>query len=168
MISSAPTGLISSFGVAKQESFEKESKGEWRMPNKNCKIENGTVYVYIDNAWIQPSFKRYENIQPVGEAGANGVVVKATHKTTGRLDAIKIWLPRKRNGITEVNKQQYKAEIQKIAELKDPRIPVIYDAWTENNCYCCSMEYIDGVTYEKWRYSFQEYPCRSSGKNPHY
>ena len=34
--------------------------------------------------------------------------------------------------------------------MNDPRIAKIYDAWTENGCYCCSMEFIDGITYEKW------------------
>lgn len=39
---------------------------------------------------------------------------------------------------------------EKIAKINDRRIATIHDAWTENGCYCCSMEFIDGITYEKW------------------
>ena len=120
------------------------------MTNPNYKYENGVISIKINDKWIQPSFNRYENIEPIGEPGANGVVIKATHKITKRIDAIKIWLPRIRNGKNEVREEQYEAEVQKIAKLNDPRIATIHDAWNENGCYCCSMEYIDGITYEKW------------------
>lgn len=120
------------------------------MPNPNYKYEDGKIKVKIDDSWIEPSFERYENIKPIGEPGANGVVIKGTHKITGRDDAIKIWLPRIRNGKNEIREEQYLAEVRKIAKLKDSRIATIHDAWTENGCYCCSMEFIDGITYEKW------------------
>lgn len=120
------------------------------MSNSNYKYEDGKIKIKIDGLWIEPSFERYENIEPVGEPGANGVVIKGIHKITGRVDAIKIWLPRKRNGKNEIRENQYLAEVQKIAKLKDPRIATIHDAWTENGCYCCSMEFINGITYEKW------------------
>lgn len=120
------------------------------MPNQNYKYKNGKIKVKIDGSWIEPNFERYENIKPIGEPGANGVVIKGTHKITKRDDAIKIWLPRERNGKNEINKEQYLAEVQKIAKLKDSRIATIHDAWTENGCYCCSMEFIDGITYERW------------------
>lgn len=120
------------------------------MPNPNYRYKDGKIMVKMDGSWIEPNFKRYENIKPIGEPGANGVVIKGTHKITKRNDAIKIWLPRKRNGKYEIREQQYLAEIQKISQLNDPRIAKIYDAWTEKGCYCCSMEFIDGITYEKW------------------
>lgn len=120
------------------------------MINPNCEYKDGKIKVKIGDAWIEPSFERYENIRPIGEPGANGVVVKGTHKITKRDDAIKIWLPRNRNGKSEIREEQYLAEIQKIANFKDPRIATIHDAWTENEFFCCSMEYIDGITYEKW------------------
>lgn len=120
------------------------------MHNPNYEYKNGKIRVKIADSWIEPSFDRYENIKPIGEPGANGVVIKGTHKITRRDDAIKIWLPRKRNGKNEIREAQYLAEVQKIAKLKDPRIATIHDAWTENGCYCCSMEFIDGITYEKW------------------
>lgn len=120
------------------------------MPNPNYKFENNKVSIKIKGEWIQPSFERYENIKPVGEPGANGVVVKATHRITKRVEAIKIWLPRKRNGKNDISIEQYKAEVQKIAKINDPRIATIHNAWIENDCYCCSMEYIEGITYEKW------------------
>lgn len=120
------------------------------MVNPNYEYKDGKIKVKIDGLWIEPNFERYENIKPIGEPGANGVVIKGTHKITGRDDAIKIWLPRKRNGKNEIREEQYLAEVQKIAKLKDPRIATIHDAWLENGCYCCSMEFIDGITYEKW------------------
>ena len=120
------------------------------MPNSNYEYKYGKINVKIDGSWIEPSFERYENIEPIGEPGANGVVIKGTHKITGRDDEIKIWLPRERNGKNEIRVEQYLAEVQKIASLKDARIATIHDAWTENGCYCCSMEFINGITYEKW------------------
>lgn len=120
------------------------------MLNPNYEYKDGKIKVKINGSWIEPSFERYENIQPIGEPGANGVVIKGTHKITRRDDAIKIWLPRKRNGKNEIREEQYLAEVQKIAKLKDSRIATIHDAWTENGCYCCSMEFIEGITYEKW------------------
>lgn len=120
------------------------------MSNQNYKYEDGKIQVKIDGSWIEPNFERYENIKPIGEPGANGVVIKGTHKITKRIDAIKIWLPRKRNGKNEIREEQYLAEVQKITQLNHPRIAKIYDAWTEKGCYCCSMEFIDGITYEKW------------------
>ncbi len=120
------------------------------MSNPNYEYKDGKIKVKIDGSWVEPCFDRYENIMPIGEPGANGVVVKGTHKITGRDDAIKIWLPRKKNGKDEIREEQYLAEVQKIAKLKDSRIATIHDAWTENGCYCCSMEFINGITYEKW------------------
>lgn len=120
------------------------------MINPNYEYKDGKIKVKIGDSWVEPSFERYENIRPIGEPGANGVVVKGTHKITRRDDAIKIWLPRNRNGKNEIREEQYLAEVQKIAKLKDSRIAEIYDAWTEKGCFCCSMEFIDGITYEKW------------------
>ena len=120
------------------------------MINPNCEYKDGKIKVKIGDEWIEPSFERYENIRPIGEPGANGVVVKGTHKITKRDDAIKIWLPRNRNGKSEIREEQYLSEVQKIANLKDPRITTIHDAWTEKGFFCCSMEFIDGITYEKW------------------
>lgn len=120
------------------------------MANPNYEYKDGKIKIKINDSWIEPTFERYENLKPVGEPGANGVVIKGTHKITGRDDAIKIWLPRERNGQNLIRKDQYLAEVKKIAQIKDERIATIHDAWTENNCYCCSMEFIDGITYEKW------------------
>lgn len=120
------------------------------MGNPNYQYKNGTNKIKINGLWIEPTFAHYENVKPIGEPGANGVVLKGKHKITGREDAIKIWLPRERNGKMEIKKEQYLAEVQKIAKLNDPRIATIYDAWTENGFYCSSMELIDGITYKKW------------------
>ena len=68
------------------------------MLNPNYKYKDGKIRVKVNGLWIEPSFERYENIEPIGKPGANGVVIKGTHKITRRDDAIKIWLPRKRNG----------------------------------------------------------------------
>lgn len=120
------------------------------MQNPNYRYRNEKIELKIDGSWIELSLKDYENIKPIGEPGANGVVVRGTHKTTKREDAIKIWLPRKRNGKNEVREEQYLAEVQKNVKFNDHRIARIYNAWQENGCYCCSMEFIDGITYEKW------------------
>jgi serine/threonine protein kinase len=121
------------------------------MTNSNYRYQDGKIELYINGSWIEPVFKDYDDIKPIGEPGANGVVLKGTHKITKREDAIKVWLPRKRNGKFEIREDQYLAEIQKITKLNDPRIATIYNAWTENGCYCCSMELINGITFEQWR-----------------
>lgn len=120
------------------------------MPNPNYKYKDGKIKIKINDSWIEPIFEQYENLMPIGEPGANGVVIKGTHKITGRDDAIKIWLPREQNGKNEVRVEQYIAEVQKVAKLNDERIVTIHNAWIENDCYCCSMEFIDGITYKKW------------------
>ena len=50
------------------------------MPNPNYEYKDGKIKVKIDGSWIEPNFERYENIKPIGEPGANGVVIKGTHK----------------------------------------------------------------------------------------
>lgn len=120
------------------------------MVNQNYRNESGKIEVKINDSWIEPKFEQYESIESIGQPGANGVVIKGIHKKTKREDAIKIWLPRNRNGKEQVNEEQYLEEIRKIAKLNDSRIVKIYDAWEENGCYCCSMEYIAGITYETW------------------
>ena len=120
------------------------------MSNPNYKCEDGKIKLNINNSWIEPSFEQYENIESLGEPGANGVVIKGTHKITRRDEAIKIWLPRNRDGKNEVRVKQYLAEVQKIAKLNDPRIVTVYDAWEENGLYCCSMELVNGITYKEW------------------
>jgi len=120
------------------------------MSNPNFKLDNGEIKIKIRNKWTTVNFNEYENIEIVGKPGANGVVVKGIHKITGRIDAIKIWLPRKDAKNGEVRESQYYAEIQKIAKLNHPNIVKIYNAWIENSCYFCSMEYIDGCTLKTW------------------
>lgn len=120
------------------------------MSNPNFKLDNGEIKIKIKNKWTIVNFNEYENIEIVGEPGANGVVVKGIHKITGRVDAIKIWLPRKDAKNGGVRESQYYAEIQKIAKLNHPNIVKIYNAWIENSCYFCSMEYIDGCTLKTW------------------
>ena len=120
------------------------------MSNSNYEYKDGIIKIRIGDSWVEPRFSRYSNLEPIGEPGANGVVIKGMHKVTERIDAIKIWLPRNKNGKEEVREDQYLQEVRKIARLKDSRIVTIHDAWEENGCYCCSMEYIDGVTYKRW------------------
>lgn len=120
------------------------------MSNPNFKVEDGKIKLRIRNEWIEPEFRGYEEIKLIGEPGANGAVVSGIHKVTGRKDAIKVWIPRagSKNGIVREN--QYYAEIRKVAQLKNEHIVTIYDAWIDGDCYFCSMEYIDGITFEKW------------------
>lgn len=120
------------------------------MGNPNCKFEDGRLKIKINKNWFEPKFEKYEEIEPIGEPGANGVVVRGVHKITERTDAIKIWLPRKIKGEVQIRKEQYLAEVKKIAKLNDSRFAAIHDAWIEGNCFCYSMEYIKGCTYHEW------------------
>lgn len=83
------------------------------MANPNFEYKGGKIKIRINDSWIEPVFERYENLKPIGEPGANGVVIRGTHKITGREDAIKIWLPREKNGQNWIRKDQYLAEVKK-------------------------------------------------------
>ncbi|MBE5833976.1 MAG: hypothetical protein E7309_05010 [Butyrivibrio sp.] len=120
------------------------------MPNPNYKNIDGIMKVKINNDWIEPKFDRYEDLKPIGEPGANGVVICGKHKVLKRTEAIKIWLPRQVGNTSMIRKDQYLSEVQKVAALNDPHFPSVHDAWTENGCLCSSMELIDGCTYNAW------------------
>jgi len=105
------------------------------------------IYIYDEGIKREFRIKNYSFIQDLG-SGANGFVVKALHKITGRFDAIKIWYPNKKSKNGEVNREQYIEEIQKIASLNFEQVATIYDADIESNIFYCVMEFIDGHTLE--------------------
>lgn len=120
------------------------------MANKNYKYQNGKLEVYISEKWREVTFDGYEFIDEIS-SGANGVVLKARHNITERVDAIKIWLPHKRSTNGSVSEEQYLREIRKISHLKNSNIAVIYDAKTiDNKIYMCAMEYIEGIPLKEW------------------
>ena len=93
---------------------------------------------------------KYKLLDKIGE-GANGVVIKALNTTLNRIEAIKIWLPNrtKKNKIANFN--QYLAEIQKLANInKNNNIVTMYDAWTQDDYYFASTEFVEGKNLEKW------------------
>lgn len=118
--------------------------------NLRYKYENNELKIYTNNEWKKIIFDGYEFIDKIGD-GANGVVLKAKHIITERIDAIKIWLPHKKSTDGTVSEKQYLNEIRKISNLKNSNIVTIYDARIINNeIYMASMEYIEGVSLDKW------------------
>ncbi len=135
-----------------QDEINKKVEMEYihKLENPNIRIDNGKVQIKVYDKWITPRLDKYENVEITGNPGANGIVFKGIHKITKREDAIKIWIPRKETKNGQIKENQYYTEIQKIAQLNHPNIVKIYDAWIEEGCYCCSMEYINGTTMKEW------------------
>ncbi|XZM36450.1 protein kinase domain-containing protein [Clostridium perfringens] len=121
------------------------------MSNEKYKFDNGKLEINIKNEWKSIQCAGYDLLEVIGE-GANGVVVKAEHQITERIDAIKIWLPHKKAKNGKVSQEQYLREVRKISKLKDEHIVTIYDASISHNglVYMCAMEYIDGKSLKEW------------------
>lgn len=121
------------------------------MSSEKYKFNNGKLKINIRNSWKTIEFTGYEFLEVIGK-GANGVVVKAKHQITERVDAIKIWLPHKKSRNGKVSEEQYLREVRKISKLKDKNIVTIYDAKILQNeeVYMCAMEYIDGKSLKEW------------------
>lgn len=93
---------------------------------------------------------KYKLLDLIGE-GANGVVIKALNTTLNRIEAIKIWLPNRTKKNNIVNFNQYRSEIQKIANInKNKNIVTMYDAWTKDGYFFASTEFVEGKNLEKW------------------
>ncbi|ALB46964.1 protein kinase domain-containing protein [Clostridium beijerinckii] len=119
------------------------------MSNK-YKYENNKLEIYVNNKWTEITFNGYDFIDKIG-GGANGIVLKAMHNITERVDAIKIWLPHKKSKNGKVSEQQYLNEIRKIAKLRSKSIITIYDAKIINHeIYMSAMEYIEGQPLDEW------------------
>lgn len=121
------------------------------MSSEKYKFNNGKLEINIRNNWKKIEFTGYEFLEVIGK-GANGVVVKARHQITERIDAIKIWLPHKKSKYGNVSQEQYLREVRKISKLKDKNIVTIYDAriLQDKGVYMCAMEYIDGKSLKEW------------------
>ncbi|ENK0555389.1 protein kinase [Clostridium botulinum] len=121
------------------------------MSSEKYKFNNGKLEVNIENEWKSIKCTGYDLLEVIGE-GANGVVVKAEHQITERIDAIKIWLPHKKAKNGKVSQEQYLREVRKISKLKDEHIVTIYDARIlyDEVVYICAMEYIDGKSLKEW------------------
>ncbi|MEL7597733.1 MAG: hypothetical protein AAGU01_05970, partial [Clostridiaceae bacterium] len=64
--------------------------------NQKYKYENNKLEIYVNKKWTEIIFDGYEFIEKIG-GGANGIVLKAKHNITERVDALKIWLPHKKS-----------------------------------------------------------------------
>lgn len=118
--------------------------------NQKYKYEDNKLEIYINKKWTEITFDGYEFIDKIGD-GANGIVLKAKHNITERIDALKIWLPHKKSKNGRVSEQQYLNEIRKIAKLRNNNIITIYDAKIINNeIYMSAMEYVEGKPLDKW------------------
>lgn len=118
--------------------------------NQKYKYENNKLEIYVNKKWTEIIFDGYEFIEKIG-GGANGIVLKAKHNITERVDALKIWLPHKKSKNGRVSEQQYLNEIRKIAKLRNNNIITIYDAKIINNeIYMSAMEYIEGKPLDEW------------------
>ncbi len=117
---------------------------------KNYKYEDNILEIIINKKWKMVTFEGYDFVSKIGE-GANGIVLKAKHIITQRVDAIKIWLPNKSSRNGKVSEQQYLQEIRKVAKIKNHNIVTIYDAKIiDNEIYMCVMEYIEGESLKEW------------------
>jgi serine/threonine protein kinase len=120
------------------------------MNSEKYKFNNGELEVNIANVWKSVKCTGYDLLEVIGE-GANGVVVKAEHQITERIDAIKVWLPHKKSKNGKVSEEQYLREVRKISKLKDEHIVTIYDARIlHDEVYICAMEYIEGKSLKEW------------------
>jgi len=116
---------------------------------KYCFID-GILKINIADKWEEVELPGYNFLDIIG-TGANGVVVKAQHQITERIDAIKVWTPHKRSKDGKVNKEQYFKEVRKVSNFKHDNIVTIYDAKIySDEVFICSMEYIEGEPLKIW------------------
>ncbi|WP_237982724.1 protein kinase domain-containing protein [Bacillus thuringiensis] len=96
--------------------------------------------------WLEISIPDVSLIEFIG-CGANGIVLKAKESITGRICALKIWLPNTNSRHYSVYFNKYQEEITKIARLDMPSIVTIYKAGITDSGYCYStMEWVEGIT----------------------
>lgn len=104
------------------------------------------------NEWDVINIEGIEFIEIAG-TGANGIVVKGRQVSINRLCAIKFWRPHHKNAkYYNVSSAQYQEEVKKLGVFSNNRIVSIHDAKeTFESLHPYSiMEWIDGVTLEKW------------------
>ncbi|WP_176520995.1 protein kinase domain-containing protein [Bacillus cereus] len=113
---------------------EEYTREEWIQKNRD-----------ISN-WVEVTIPDISFIKFVG-CGANGIVLKARESITGRICALKIWLPNTSSKHYSVYFDKYQEEITKIANLDMPSIVTIYKAGLTDTGYCYStMEWVEGIT----------------------
>lgn len=128
---------------------KKDISGSKKM-NNNFKIVNNDCYVRISDEEIKVNIDNYDNIEYI-DSGGNSCVFKGKHKTTNRIDIIKIYVPNENNKSNIVSEEQFRREICKTASLNDKRFVTIYDAYSkQEGIYICTMEYIKGVKLQDW------------------
>ncbi|MWV42236.1 protein kinase [Paenibacillus sp. HJL G12] len=106
--------------------------------HNNIITVNKKTQIVINNLQIQ---------EQLGN-GANGVVFKCLDTLFNRTVALKLWMPRK--GQKYPDPDRFKAEVQKLAALENEAIVSVFTGDYQNGYCYAVMEYIPGVTLEKW------------------
>ena len=108
--------------------------------------------LYIDNHKVV--FENHIILKKLGN-GANAFVFLTLNKTLNRMEALKIWIPRK--GYQTVDITRYLKEIKKNARFNDDRIAQIYSANIIDKYYYAFMEYCPGITLKEYLSIGQSY-----------
>ncbi|VTS04268.1 serine/threonine-protein kinase [Tuwongella immobilis] len=91
--------------------------------------------------------EQYRILEPLGKGGM-GRVFRARHETMRRIVALKIVSSELTR--TKHARQVFEREVQASAQLTHPNLVTAFDAnQLEGRCYLV-MEYIDGLTLQKW------------------
>lgn len=91
-------------------------------------------------------------------SGANAKVFLANNNLLTRLEAIKVWVPRR--GQRQVDKKQFSEEVKKNAKASFPNIAKFYDANIVGAFYYARLEYIAGQTLKLFLEQPQELVLR--------
>lgn len=94
-----------------------------------------------------PEFNHYSIIKKIG-SGAQGLVHLATDKRLGRKVAIKSLHSHLITNNTQ--KERFKEEAKRLAQLSHPSVVTLYDYIEENNGYHLVMEYIKGEPLDEY------------------
>lgn len=89
----------------------------------------------------------YLVLKPLG-MGASASVYLVQNLQMNRQEALKICAD------TEENRQTLLEEIQVLKRLNHPMLPEFYEWFQEDGCLCMAMEYVEGITLERYLRQF--------------
>ncbi|MCX7829980.1 MAG: serine/threonine protein kinase, partial [Acidobacteria bacterium] len=111
---------------------------------------------------IPEKVARYSILKVLGK-GAFGIVYLAEDPKIGRLIALKTISPEQ--GLTEKEEEEYKAKImqeaQSAGKLIHPNIVTVFDVFEFNKNTYIAMEYLDGLTLDKYLQKNQKIPLET-------
>lgn len=94
----------------------------------------------------------YELRKKLGQGGM-GVVFQVYNKTLGRLEALKLLLQRKEQGISDNELKRFTREAQTLARLKKSHpglcIPSVYEAGQRGEFVYYTMDFVEGMSLQK-------------------